>query len=262
MKSIWKSPATGVAAIILLTVAAYIPAMRGGFIWDDDTLITGNRMVKASDGLRRIWFTTEALDYYPLTWSLCWLEWRFWGNSAAGYHVANVLLHAVNAVLVWTVLRRLKIPGSVAGGTGVCDSPGERGHRGLDQRTEEHALDAVLRGGDPAVFEIRRRQPLALVRFVVGGVSAGAAQQDGGGDAACGAVGLRVVVARPGAVEDLLRSVPFFVLSLVMGLVTVWFEHNRFWGDARPVRMAFLLAWRQLAGRPGFTCTRPFCRST
>src|SRR5271169_5354114 len=29
-----------------------------------------------------------------------------------GYHVVNILLHVVNAVLVWMVLRRLKVPGS------------------------------------------------------------------------------------------------------------------------------------------------------
>ena len=51
MKNIWKSPAAGAAAIILLTVVAYIPAMCGGFIWDDDILVTENRLVKANDGL-------------------------------------------------------------------------------------------------------------------------------------------------------------------------------------------------------------------
>jgi 4-amino-4-deoxy-L-arabinose transferase-like glycosyltransferase len=40
------------------------------------------------------------------------LEWRTWGNSATGYHVANVLLHIVNVVLVWIILRRLKVPGA------------------------------------------------------------------------------------------------------------------------------------------------------
>jgi hypothetical protein len=64
------------------------------------------------DGLRRFWFTTEAFDYYPITWSLWWLEWRQWAEAATGYHVVSVLLHALNAVLVWLVLRRLDIPGA------------------------------------------------------------------------------------------------------------------------------------------------------
>src|SRR5437868_4003415 len=108
----WKSPLAGAAVIILLTILAYLPVMRGGFFWDDYLLITDNPMIKASHGLCRFWFTTEAPDYYPLTWSLLWLEWRLWGNHAPGYHVVNVLLHAVSAALVWLVLRRLRIPGA------------------------------------------------------------------------------------------------------------------------------------------------------
>jgi len=86
--------------------------MKGGFVWDDAIYITANPLVKASDGLRRFWFTTEAFDYYPITWSLWWLEWRQWGEAATGYHVLSVLLRAINAALVWLVLRRLDIPGA------------------------------------------------------------------------------------------------------------------------------------------------------
>src|ERR1017187_4158122 len=112
LKDQLQAPVLWGGLIVLIMLAAYLPALRGGFVWDDYVLITENRMVTASDGLQRLWFTTEAPDYYPLTSSLWWLEWRWWGNRAAGYHVVNVLLHAVNAVLVWLVLRRLKIPGA------------------------------------------------------------------------------------------------------------------------------------------------------
>jgi hypothetical protein len=43
---------------------------------------------------------------------LWWLLWRAWGYHASGYHAVNILLHAANAVLVWMILRRLKIPGA------------------------------------------------------------------------------------------------------------------------------------------------------
>ena len=112
MKNAWRSPGAGAALLILLTVAAYLPVMHAGFIWDDEALITNNRLVKANDGLYRFWFTSEATDYWPLTSTLWWLEWRLWGASPLGYHAVNVLLHAINAVLVWMVLRRLKIPGA------------------------------------------------------------------------------------------------------------------------------------------------------
>ena len=85
---------------------------RAGFVWDDDPLITDNPMVKSSDGLYRFWFTTDAPDYYPLTSSFWWLEWRLWGKNATGWHAVNVLLHAADVVLVWMVFRHLKIPGA------------------------------------------------------------------------------------------------------------------------------------------------------
>ncbi|HUJ10334.1 MAG TPA: O-GlcNAc transferase, partial [Verrucomicrobiae bacterium] len=112
MKNVWKSPRVGAILIFLLTIVAYLPAMRGGFVWDDDLLITNNQLVKAHDGPYRFWFTAEPPDYYPLTWSLWWAEWRLWGAKATGYHVVNVVLHAVNAILVWMILRRLNIPGA------------------------------------------------------------------------------------------------------------------------------------------------------
>jgi len=112
MRNAWRSPGAAAGLIVFLTVVVYLPVLRGGFVWDDRSLITENRLVKASDGPYRYWFTAETADYRPLTWSLWWLEWRLWGANATGYHVVNVLLHAVNAVLVWMILRRLKIPGA------------------------------------------------------------------------------------------------------------------------------------------------------
>ena len=111
-KNGWKRVSTGAALIVLLTFLFCLPALRGGFVFDDSIFITDNRVVKANDGLYRIWFTKETPYYYPLTWSLWWLEWHLWGYSAAGYHVANVMLHALNAILAWLILRRLKIPGA------------------------------------------------------------------------------------------------------------------------------------------------------
>lgn len=101
-----------IALLIATTVFAYWPALSGGFIWDDDLLITNNRLVQSSGGLNRIWFSTEPIDYWPITNTSFWLEWRLWGNHALGYHATNLALHILAALLVWVILQKLAIPGA------------------------------------------------------------------------------------------------------------------------------------------------------
>ena len=102
----------GLAAILLITVVAYLPIFRGGFIWDDETYVTGNRLLRTLAGLRAIWLEPGPPQYYPLTQTTLWLEYHLWGLHPLGYHLANVLLHALNAGLVWLVLGRLAVPGA------------------------------------------------------------------------------------------------------------------------------------------------------
>jgi hypothetical protein len=107
-----KKPILLAAVIVLVTLAFYLPAVDAGFVFDDEHFLTANPLIKAGDGLRRFWFTTEAEDYFPLTSTSLWLEWRLWDKDPAGYHVVNMLLHAASAVLVWRALKRLNAPGA------------------------------------------------------------------------------------------------------------------------------------------------------
>src|SRR5579884_4160142 len=86
--------------------------MRSGFIWDDPAFVTENPLIQGHNGLSRIWWGTENPDYVPLTLTSFWVEWRLWKNNPAGYHVTNVLLHALSSVLIWQVLKRLRIRGA------------------------------------------------------------------------------------------------------------------------------------------------------
>src|ERR1051326_1763170 len=96
--------------LLLLTIVSYGPAFHAGFIWDDDTSLTANPLIKSVSGLRQIWFSTKPYDYFPLTFTSFWVEWRLWGMNPTGYHIINVLLHASSAVLLWRVLLRLRVP--------------------------------------------------------------------------------------------------------------------------------------------------------
>lgn len=105
----------GIGLLVVLTAAIYWPAIGGGELLDDDLLLTQNKIVKSPDGLFQFWFTDKAADYWPLTNTTFWIEWRLWGNDLAGYHATNLALHILESVLIWFLLRKLKVPGAFWG---------------------------------------------------------------------------------------------------------------------------------------------------
>jgi tetratricopeptide (TPR) repeat protein len=103
------------AAVLLIVtvIIAYIPAMRGGFIWDDDDYVTQNPTLTTLFGLGRIWFEpTSVPQYYPLVHTTFWIERHLWGLNPIGYHVVNVILHIGAALLLWKLLGILEVPGA------------------------------------------------------------------------------------------------------------------------------------------------------
>ncbi len=104
--------ATRALFIFILAIIVYSPAMQAGFIWDDDQLLTANPVMQDPWGLLKLWFAPSTADYFPLTSSTLWLEYRLWGLSGPGYHVTNIILHAFNSVSLMFVLQRLRLPGA------------------------------------------------------------------------------------------------------------------------------------------------------
>lgn len=104
----WSSWLLGIAAALVC-----LPAWDGEFIWDDSGLyITQNALLPLPDGLYRFWFTNDPVDYYPLTYSTFWLEWRLAGLDPRLYHVTNFLLHGACTMMLLQLLRRLHVPGA------------------------------------------------------------------------------------------------------------------------------------------------------
>ena len=99
--------------LLALVSLAYLPALHGEFLWDDDTHISANDTLRTLHGLWQIWFQPGATcQYYPLTFSVFWLEFHLWGLDTLGYHLVNLLLHSAATILLWQVLRCLKLRGA------------------------------------------------------------------------------------------------------------------------------------------------------
>ncbi|HEY5999015.1 MAG TPA: tetratricopeptide repeat protein [bacterium] len=100
-------------ALVAAVVVAYSPALDGGFIWDDADNIVTNENMTSPGGLARIWTDPRAsIQYYPLTHTSFWLNYRASGLRPFSYHLVNVLLHAGSALLLWQSLAFLGVPGS------------------------------------------------------------------------------------------------------------------------------------------------------
>jgi protein O-mannosyl-transferase len=99
--------------IVLLTIVAYYPALRGELIWDDDVHVA-KQALHSMNGLRLIWIDPAATQqYYPLSHTVFWLQWLMYGERPMGYHIVNVALHVLNTLLFWRVLKRLAVPGAM-----------------------------------------------------------------------------------------------------------------------------------------------------
>ena len=97
-------------ALLVATLAAYRPAWHGGMLWDDDAHVTREDL-RSVEGLKRIWLEPGATQqYYPLAHTVFWLQHRVWGDDTLGYHLVNIVLHALSAFLLALVLIRLGVP--------------------------------------------------------------------------------------------------------------------------------------------------------
>ena len=226
MKNAGKSLGLRAVLIVVLTVVAYIPAIRGGFIWDDDSYVTDNQTLRSLDGLRKIWVEPKTiLRYYPLTYTCFWGEYHLWKLRPLGYHLVNVLLHAANAVLVWLILRRLKIPGAWVAGlvfalhpVNVATVAWITEHKNtLSMFFYAGAILLYLRFAEEGRW---RWYGLSLAAFLLALLSKTAVVM-------LPVVLLGCIWWLRGRVrwKDFLHSAPFFVLSLVSGWVSVWVEN-------------------------------------
>src|SRR5438876_10947102 len=124
--------------LIVATTLAYQPAWNGKPIWDDEIHITIPAL-RSVHGLARIWTDPAAApQYYPLLHTVFWIEYRLWGAWPLPYHLVNIALHALTAVLMLRILQRLGLPGAwVAAAISRCircslsPSPGFRNSKTL-----------------------------------------------------------------------------------------------------------------------------------
>ena len=94
---------------MLVTAAIYAPLRNYGFVsWDDPLNVSANRIVRAGltwEGIRSAATSTFAANWHPLTWISHMLDVSLFGVDPGAHHAVNVLLHVVNALLLFGFLK-------------------------------------------------------------------------------------------------------------------------------------------------------------
>jgi tetratricopeptide (TPR) repeat protein len=113
--------------LFLVVGGVFLPLLRNGFVeWDDYISVYKNPRVQGLDAKRLAWMFTDVeytLRYKPLTWLSYALIHAAGGLNPFGYHLAGLLCHGMNTVLVFVVLRGLLA--ASRGGNETGPLPGE-----------------------------------------------------------------------------------------------------------------------------------------
>ena len=212
-----------------VTILAYRPAWHGGFLWDDDAYVINNELLTTPHGWQRIWFSLDSpSQYFPLTYSTFRIEYALWGLNTTGYHWVNLLLHVGNALLIWAVLARLKVPGSWLAAAIFALHPVQV--ESVAWITERKNVLMVffflltLLAWIAFVDERTRRRwifyYLALTLYALA-LSAKTT--------ACTLPAALLLILwlqkKPITMGRLMQIVPFVVLGIGMGLLAIWWEH-------------------------------------
>ena len=214
-------------ALLLATLAAYQPAWHGGMLWDDDSHVTRSDL-RSTEGLWRIWAqpgTTQ--QYYPVVHSAFWIFHRLWGGDTLGYHLVNILLHALSSFLVFAILRRLSVPGASLAAVVFALHPVHVESVAWISELKNTLSGSLYLGALLLYLRFdekrnRRLYALAMALFVPALLSKTVT--------ATLPAALLVVFwwlrGRLSWRRDVLPLVPFFALGAAAGLMTVWVERT------------------------------------
>lgn len=98
------------AALVILGLITFWPSTGFDFVnWDDPAYIEYNEFIRSWSLTNLKGVATEVVtrNYAPVTIFSFLVEYTFWGMNPSGYHATNIVLHVMNSVLVFLLIRRL-----------------------------------------------------------------------------------------------------------------------------------------------------------
>lgn len=235
------------ALLFAMLALAYFPATQAGFIWDDDVYVTNNETLTAPDGLAAIWLQLDSnIQYYPLVFTSYWIESRLWGLAPAGFHVVNILLHGLCALLLWRVLTQLQVPAAWLGAAVFALHPVQV--ESVAWVTErKNVLSGVFYMGSALAYLRYALRPPArsgrsIALYILSLLFFACAVLSKTVTSTLPAALLLVLWWKRGriAAVDLRGLAPFFALGVGFGLVTVWIETHHVGASGEAWNLSFI----------------------
>lgn len=107
-------------AVAAAVTVAFLPAMAGGFVWDDNNDIVNSNRLRSWQSLIEVfrhpavWAADRAVEgvatFRPLALASMVIDHQLWGLWAPGWHLTSILLHALAQALVWRLFGALGVP--------------------------------------------------------------------------------------------------------------------------------------------------------
>ena len=111
----WASESSGRLTVLiamllaLLTALVYASSLKNGFVsYDDPDYVTNNPHILQGLSWHNVAWAlaaTEQANWHPLTWISHMADVQFFGLHPVGHHLVNLLLHILNVVLLFLLLK-------------------------------------------------------------------------------------------------------------------------------------------------------------
>jgi tetratricopeptide (TPR) repeat protein len=93
---------------IILAIIVYSPVFHAGFVnWDDDDYVVKNHSITSFENLKEILTNPVQGNYHPLTMLTLAVNYAISGAQPGSYHIVNLLIHLLNILLVFLFVMKL-----------------------------------------------------------------------------------------------------------------------------------------------------------
>lgn len=101
--------------ILLVTCSftVYANSLMHGFVYDDIDAIVKNQFIKDPENIRHLvdktYFESKEASYRPVVTFSYIADYSIWRLNPLGYHLTNIILHSINSLLLYVLLKRIGI---------------------------------------------------------------------------------------------------------------------------------------------------------